>query len=310
MGAVDHETAGVASRDGGQEASLEQAIQKSLDGLLGALELEPLGDDRFRVTSEPGRFDRIFGGQTVAQALVAASATVEGKAPHSLHAYFVEAGTPEQPLLIGVERVRDGRSMATRRVTIAQGERTLLTALVSFHDSPTEPELAGPPPSVPGPDELPRLQDWVHEMPPETRERGYGWIERPPPLDMRIGEPPTFLGGGRAEGTRSHWMRVPRDVGDDPLLHAALLAYASDYLLLDVAVRAHPGLDGTDPYMGFSLDHGLWLHRPVRFDRWHLHTQESVALSGHRGLTRGSIHDEDGHLVASAVQEVLLRPAR
>jgi acyl-CoA thioesterase-2 len=124
-----------------------------------------------------------------------------------------------------------------------------------------------------------------------------------------VGEAPTFLGGPAAESARSHWMRLPRGVGDDPLLHAALLAYASDYLLLDMAFRSYPEPPAPTRLTGSSLDHSLWFHRPVRFDRWHLHTQETLAVSGHRGLVQGAIHDADGHLVANAMQEVLVHPA-
>jgi acyl-CoA thioesterase-2 len=290
------------------EASLEGAILDSLDGLLQALALEPLGGDRFRVAAEPGRFDRVFGGQTVAQALLAASATVTGKEPHSLHAYFVEAGTPGQPLDLVVDRVRDGRSVSTRRVAAMQGERPLLTLMASFHVNPTAPERADPPPAVPGPGELPLLQDWVRDVPPELVPSSRSWVEQPPPLELRIGEAPHFLGGQPADGSRSHWMRLPRGVGGDPLLHTALLAYASDYLLLDMVFRSHPQRYTPTGFTGFSLDHAVWLHRPVRFDRWHLHTQQTLALSGHRGLVRGTIHDADGHLVASVAQEVLVRP--
>jgi len=289
-------------------ASLEQAILGSLDGLLRALELEPHGGDRFQVGGEPGRFDRVFGGQTIAQALLAASATVEGKAPNSLHAYFVEGGAPEQPLELTVERVRDGRSVSTREVTVTQGHRSLLTAIASFHANPTSPEVADPPPGAPAPHTMPLLQDWIRELPPELRLHGQSWVEQPPPLELRLGEAPTFLGGASADGTRSHWMRLPRDVGDDSLLHTALLAYASDYFLLDMAFRSYPGRVTPTSITGTSLDHALWFHRPTRFDRWHLHTQQTVAIAGHRGLVRGAIHDEDGHLVATAMQEVLVRP--
>jgi len=289
--------------------SLDEAILVALDGLLQALVLEPLDDDRFRVVSEPGRFDRVFGGQTVAQALLAASATVTDKEPHSLHAYFVEAGTVEQPLELAVDRVRDGRSVSTRRVTVAQDDRPLLVAMASFHENPIGPELADPPPPVPSAEELPLLQDWVTDAPTELGRHPRTWVEHPPPLDLRIAEAPTFLGGPPADGPRSHWMRLPRAVGDDPVLHTALLAYASDYLLLDMAFRSHPDHEPSTSYTGFSLDHTLWFHRPVRFDRWHLHTQETLAISGHRGLVRGIIHDTDGNLVANAVQEVLVRPA-
>jgi acyl-CoA thioesterase-2 len=294
---------------GDGDGTLERAILLALDGLLDALELERVEQaDRFRVVGEPGRFDRVFGGQTVAQALLAASATVSGKLPHSLHAYFVEAGTPEEPLELVVDRVRDGRSVSTRRVTVTQGSRPLLILMASFHANPPDPQVAGPPPFVPGPDELPRLQDWVRDVPAELGRHSVNWVEQPPPLELRIGEAPTFLGGAQTDGARSHWMRLPRAVGDDPVLHAALLAYASDYLLLDMAFRSHPEGGASTQFTGFSLDHALWFHRPVRFDRWHLHTQETLAISGHRGLVRGAVHDTDGHLVATAVQEVLIRP--
>ena len=291
-----------------EDATLDAAILDSLDGLLGALVLEPLGDDRFAVAAEPGRFDRVFGGQTVAQALLAAAATVPSQDPHSLHAYFVEAGVPDEPLELSVDRVRDGRSVSTRRVAVTQGERQLLVAIASFHANDDEPSVFAPPPSVPVPEETPRLQDWVHELPPDRRARSMTWVDSPPPLDLRIGEPPNFLGGPSAGGTRSHWMRLPRDVGDDPRLHSALLSYASDYLLLDMAFRSHPVPFWESSFVGFSLDHVIWLHRPVRFDRWHLHTQETVTLAGHRALTRGAIHDLDGALVATTAQEVLVRP--
>ena len=293
----------------GADEILEQAILVALDELLPALELEPRGDDRFRVVGEPGRFTRVFGGQTIAQALLAASATVTGKAPHSLHAYFVEAGTPGDGLELTVDRVRDGRSMSTRRVTVTQGERPLLVAMVSFHANPASPEQADPPPPVPPPHDLPVLQDWLRDLPPELAPHATSWVEQPPPLDLRIGEAPNFLGGPSAAGLRSHWMRLPRPVGDDALLHTALLAYASDYLLLDMAFRSYPEPMAPGALSAFSLDHALWFHRPVRFDHWHLHTQETVAITGHRGLVRGAIHDADGHLVASAMQEVLVRPA-
>jgi acyl-CoA thioesterase II len=309
MAAVRPESSDPMNPPGGSHTALERAILEAFDGLLRALELEPRGRDRFRVLSETGRFDRVFGGQMVAQALFAAGATVTDKAPQSLHAYFVEAGTPEQALELVVERVRDGRSMSTRRVTVAQGERPLLTVIASFHANPTSPELAAPPPHVPRPDQLALLQDWARDAPAEVRQQARSWIERPPPLDLRIGEAPTFLGGTSSDGARSHWMRLPRDVGDDPLLHAALLAYASDYLLLDMAFRSYPERVAPTALVGFSVDHALWFHRPVRFDRWHLHTQETLAIAGHRGLVQGAIHDADGHLVASVMQEVLVRPA-
>jgi acyl-CoA thioesterase-2 len=296
---------------GGPDPVLEQAIAAALDDLLRALELEPLGGDRFRAGNERGRFaDRVFGGQLLAQALLAASRTVRDKLPNSLHAYFVEAGSPDRPLELAVAAVRDGRSIATRRVTVAQGERTLLIAMISFHAGPTSPARSEPAPRAPLPEQLPLLQDWVRALPPETRAHHVNWVERPPPFELRIGEPPNFMGGPSAAGPRSHWMRLPRDVGSDPLLHAALLAYASDYLLMDMALRSHPERLADGGFVGFSLDHALWFHRAVRFDRWHLYTQQAQSLAGHLGLVRGLIHDAEGHLVASAMQDNLVRRAR
>lgn len=290
---------------------LHAAVLDSLDRLLGALELEPVGDDRFRVPAEPGQFDdRVFGGQLVAQAVIASGATVHGQDPQSLHAYFVEAGDPLRPLDLAVARVRDGRSFSTRRVTITQDERTLLVLIASFHANPTTPELTERSSSVPPPESLPRLQDWARDLPSDRHEHGRSWLEHPPPLEMRIGEPPSFLGGAASRDRRVHWMRLPRGIGDDPLMHAALLAHASDYLLLDMLMRAHPQRPAAESMGAVSLDHALWIHRPVAFDRWHRYTQETVTFSGHRGLVRGAIHDADGHLVASVMQEGLVRPAR
>jgi acyl-CoA thioesterase-2 len=288
--------------------SLDQAIRGALDALLDAFALERFGEDRFRGANEPTRFARIFGGQLLGQSLLAASATVSGKLPHSLHAYFVAGGDPDEPIDIDVVRVRDGRTVDTRHVTLSQRARPLLVTTASFHANVVAPEVGAAPPDVPPPEALPRLQDWVEGLPADLREWNRNWVDIPPPLDLRIGEAPTFLGGDRAEHDRPHWMRLPRPVGDDPALHAALLAYASDYLLLDMVFRSHPGevVRGT----ATSLDHSLWIHRPVRFDRWHVYTQRTVGIVGHRGLAQGTIHDEDGRLVATVMQECLARPPR
>ena len=280
----------------------------ALDGLLDALELKARGDDRFSACSEPGRFDRVFGGQMIAQALLAASATVTGKEPQSLHGYFVEAGSPGQPIDLDVGRVRDGRFMSTRRVRVMQDERPLLEAIASFHANAEGPEVAAAPPSVPGPDELPVLQDLLRDAAPELQSFTSSWLDLPPPVEFRIGEAPRYMGGPPGTGARSHWMRLPRGIGDDPALHAALLAYASDYLLVDMAYRSYPGPITPRTFAGSTVDHTVWFHRPVRFDRWHLHTQELLVFSGQRGLVRGMIHDADGRVVANVMQDVLLRP--
>jgi acyl-CoA thioesterase-2 len=292
----------------GSGTPLEKAVLGALDNLEHALQLEAQGNNRFRATNEPSRFGRVFGGQLLAQALQAATATVGDRLPQSLHAYFVRSGDSDTPLDIDVERVRDGRSIAIRQVTVMQDGHALLTAIASFHTNPVKPDLAQPPLRIPPPEELPLLQHWVQYTPPEMRSNAATWIDVPPPLEMRIAEAPTFLGGTQAVGPRSHWMRLPREIDDRPAVHSALLAYASDYLLVDMALRNHPQPVGYGSLAALSLDHAIWFHRPVRFEEWHLYTQEMVAVTGHRAMIRGTIRDAAGQTVASTAQEVLVRP--
>lgn len=293
----------------GIDPDLATAVARSLDGLLAALRLQEMDDGRFVVSSEPTQFgDRIYGGQLLAQALLAAATTADGKEPSALHATFVSVGAPGQPIEVRVDRVRDGGSTASRLATVTQDGRTLLNAIATFHRNGPGPEAFSPPPAGPAPEQLPLLQEWVARLPDEHRDRQRSWVEQPPPLEIRMGEPPTFLGGPSGVGMRSHWMRAPRDLGDDPALNAAILAYASDFFLMDMVFRFHPDGSGVGRWSGFSLDHALWIYRPVRFDRWHLHTQEAIAVVGQRGLARGAMHDDQGRLVATVVQEISLRP--
>jgi acyl-CoA thioesterase II len=292
----------------GSGTPLEKAVLGALDNLEHALQLEAQGNNRFRAINEPSRFGRVFGGQLLAQAMQAATATVSDHLPQSLHAYFVRSGGSDTPLDIDVERVRDGRSIAIRQVTVMQDGRTLLTAVASFHTNPVEPDLAHPPLRIPPPEELPLLQHWVQYTPPAMRSNAATWIDVPPPLEIRIAEAPTFLGGTQALGPRSHWMRLPREIADRSAVHSALLAYASDYLLVDMALRNHPQPVSYGSLAALSLDHAIWFHRPVRFEEWHLYTQEMVAVTGHRAMIRGTIRDAAGQTVASTAQEVLVRP--
>ncbi|MGV0791382.1 acyl-CoA thioesterase [Mycolicibacterium sp. XJ1819] len=301
--ATTHESFTGPFRDSG--TTLEIATLGALDRLQAALDLEPAGVDRFRAGNEADRFGRIFGGQLLAQAMTAAAATVADHIPHSIHASFVRAGASDVAVDIAVDRIRDGRSMSTRQVTVGQGGRTILTATVSFEDSPEGPADAEP---TPDPESLPLLQHWAGQAPPQLAHAARTWIDTPPPLEMRIAEAPTFFGGAQAPGERSHWMRLPRDVGDEPGMHRSLLTYASDYLLLDMALRSHPDPVSYGTHMGMTLDHAVWLHRPVRFDGWHRYTQRTVATGGHRALVLGSIADAAGRVVASTAQDVLVRP--
>ena len=282
---------------------LRRAINASLDDLLVALDLHPRGDLCFAVEpARSGASDRVLGGQLVAQAVVGASATVIGKDIHSMHATFLRTGTPGVPLTIEVSRLRDGRSIATRQVSVLEAGEPLLVAIASFARFRADPDVTLSGPEVAPPEETPLLQALVGGA-----ASGRHWIEQPPALDLRLPEPPSFLSGISADNPRSHWMRLPRTVGADHALNAALLAYASDFFLMDMLFRLHPQELEPGRANGFSLDHAIWFHRPVHFDAWHLHTQEAVALVGDRGLARGAIHDTDGRCVASVAQEILIR---
>jgi acyl-CoA thioesterase-2 len=284
----------------------DPSIQKSLDGLLLALEPERLSADRYRFTNEPSRFPNLFGGQLVAQAQRAMDATVDELAPSSIHAYFVGAGLPAEPVEVVVDRVRDGRSLSTRRATVLQGDRCLLTAIGSFHTNEPGALLTSPVPAVPAPGESPTLQDWAREALDLRGEGASRWIDCPPPFEMRMVESPTFLTHAKHEGPRSYWLRLPQPVSEDPRLHAALVSYASDYFLVDAAVRNRPDDVGWSELVAPSADHAVWLHRPTRLERWHLCTQQTLALDGDRALVKGQLRDGDV-VVATVAQEILMR---
>jgi acyl-CoA thioesterase II len=185
---------------------------------------------------------------------------------------------------------------------VSEDGAALLVAFASFGENRAGPDVAASHIVPTPPMDMPLLQDWAAAAP-----SGQHWIENPPAVEIRLPEAPSFLAPTTAMSPRAHWMRLQRDVGDGHSLNAALLAYASDFFLMDMLFRLHPEEIGPGRASGFSLDHAIWFHRPVRFDGWHLHTQEAVALVGDRGLAHGSIHDTEGRLVASVSQEVLLR---
>jgi acyl-CoA thioesterase-2 len=280
-----------------------------LDGLLAALTFERIGDTHFRATSEPQRFPRVFGGQLVAQALHAAAQTVTDPAPSSLHAQFVRGADPARPVELEVERAHDGRAVAVRQVVARQEGRTVLLATVSFHENALTPSLPAPAPVAAAPETLPTLQEWAASAPDSGALLARTWIDVPPPLEIRMTEAPTFLGGAGATGPRSHWLRLPRPVAGDAM-NAVLLAYASDYFLVDVVNRSALHDAPSERPMLTTASHSIWFHRPLRFDEWHLYVQEAVALVGGRGLARGAVHDRDGVLVASTAQEVIAPPRR
>jgi len=283
-------------------------MSEALDRVVDLLNLEQIEVDIFRGRSPEGeRRQRVFGGQVAGQALVAAGRTVpEDRPVHSLHAYFIRPGDPTVPLIYLVERVRDGRSFTTRRVTTIQHGKTIFTLSASFHRPEPGVEHADPMPEVPPPDEIrPTAERMEKLFGPSVRE-WYGGN----PIDIRHIGPLTFE-AERDPSLRTTrnlvWLRADGDLPDDPLLHVCLVTYASDMTLLDSVLLAH-GLSWADGRTtGASLDHAMWFHGPFRADRWLLYAQDSPVARGALGLARGEMYTSDGELVVSVVQEGLIR---
>jgi acyl-CoA thioesterase II len=280
---------------------------KALDRLLDLLNLEPIEENIFRGVSPDERVQRVFGGQVAGQALVAAGRTVPADRPvHSLHAYFIRPGDPSVPLIYIVDRVRDGMSFTTRRVSAIQHGKTIFTLSASFQKAEPGPMHADPMPDVPPPDQVERTVDrlarlYGGDIPREIADN---------PIELRsVG--PLSIEAERDPALRTTrnmvWLRVNGNLPDDPLLHVCLMTYASDMTLLDPVLLGH-GLSWMDGRTrGASLDHAMWFHRPFRADQWLLYAQESPVAYGARGLARGEVFTQHGDLVVSVVQEGLVR---
>jgi len=279
----------------------------AIAALLDLLDLERLEVNLFRGRSPQVGWQRVFGGQVIGQALVAACRTVEGRPPHSMHAYFLLPGDPKVPIIYDVDRIRDGKSFTTRRVVAIQHGKAIFSMSVSFHvDEPSLTHQA-PMPEVPPPEQLPsenQAREWILANMPEPIRRYYE-LERP--IEMRPIEYTRYL-GEKFENARFHvWIRTTGPLPDDPAIHQCVLAYASDWTLLDTALVPHGRSLFEREFMAASLDHALWFHRKFRADDWLLYAQDSPNLAGARGFSRGLIFARDGTLVASVAQEGLVR---
>jgi acyl-CoA thioesterase II len=283
-------------------------MSKALDDVVDLLDLEQIEVDIFRGRSPEGeRRQRVFGGQVAGQALVAAGRTVPADRPvHSLHAYFIRPGDPMVPLIYLVERVRDGRSFTTRRVSAVQHGKTIFTLSASFHHDEPGIEHSDPMPVVPPPDAITPTVERLEKVFGPSVHEWYGGN----PIDIRhIG--PLTVEAERDPALRTArnlvWLRADGDLPDDWLLHVCLVTYASDMTLLDSVMLAH-GLSWADGQTtGASLDHAMWFHGPFRADQWLLYAQDSPVARGARGLARGEMYTSDGQLVVSVVQEGLIR---
>ncbi|MEV8512428.1 acyl-CoA thioesterase II [Dactylosporangium sp. NPDC051484] len=281
--------------------------QAAVDDLVRLLDLEALGDDRFLGISPPVGPQRVYGGQVAGQALVAAGRTVDPqRRVHSLHGYFVRPGDPSVPITYTVENIRDGRSFSVRRSVAEQHGKVIFFMSASFHRHEEGLDHHEPAPAdVPPPDELPTMAERMAKY----EERAGIWAVVPRPIDMRyVGEPGWVRPGDRpAEARQRVWMRLDGKLPDDPVLHTCVLTFASDMTLLDSVLSAHGAVWGPGGFVGASLDHAMWFHRPFRADEWFLYDCVSPSASGARGLATGRMFSLDGRHIATAVQEGLLR---
>jgi acyl-CoA thioesterase-2 len=282
--------------------------QVVLDALVHLLTLEQSGPATFRGYSPraPGR-GRVFGGQVASQALVAAARTVPAdRQVHSLHAYFLRPGVLNIPIEYEVDRLRDGTSFTTRRVLAQQNGQTTFAMSASFQVGEAGLDHTESIPDVADPESLPTLAERVAGVPPEVA----GWRSAPRAFDVRyVSEPPWDVRPApTGEQARSQiWFKADGTLPDDPVLHVCLLAYLSDVTLLEGVLTQHGLSTGGNHLQLASLDHAMWFHRPFRADEWLLYDVSSPSTSGGRGLGIGKFYDRSGRLVATVVQEGLMR---
>jgi acyl-CoA thioesterase-2 len=278
--------------------------------LLAILDLEQLELNLFRGTSPPTVMQRVFGGQVLGQALVAATRTVEGVLPHSLHAYFLLAGDLKVPIIYEVDRIRDGKSFTTRRVIAIQHGHAIFSMSASFHNDEGGMSHQAKMPDVPFPEDLPSEADVKKTVLPTMPEAVRRYYERERPIEMRPVETERYLGKKYDDGKFHVWIKTTGRLPDDPAIHQCVLAYASDLTLLDTSMVPHGRTLFEKEFMAASLDHAFWIHRPFRADDWLLYAQDTPNLSGARGFARGLIFTKDGTLVASVAQEGMVRVRR
>lgn len=277
-----------------------------LEELTALLTLERLEDDLFRGKSRDIGYDRVFGGQVLGQALAAARFTVDDRYIHSLHAYFLREGDPAAPIIYFVDRARDGRSFCARRVTAIQHGKQIFNMACSFQDEETGLEHQAEIPDVPGPEDLEDIRDHgekLEDLPWKIRRI----LTRKRPFHIRPVDVTNPVNPEKRDPVNHYWFKAVDDLPDDRELHEILLAYVADYNFLPTATLPH-GISFLDPRVQMaSLDHAMHYHRTVRVDEWLLYSIESPNLSNNRGLVRGQIFDRDGRLLASTLQEGVIR---
>ena len=286
------------------------AILQDISTLLQALDLEKLEENLFRGASHDIGAGHVFGGQVLSQSLHAAMLTVPvDRQPHSLHAYFILRGDQTKPIIYSVDRVRDGGSFSTRRVKAVQNGRDIFVTAVSFQLEQDGLEHQIEMPETVPPDDLKSDQELLEEF-GDQLPAGFKRFLGARPIEFRPVNPYNFVAPTKQDPIRYIWMRSKGEIPDDPGTHKRLLAYASDYNLLTTALQPHQHEVNYFQIQMASLDHAMWFHHPLDFTQWHLYAVDSPSASNARGFTRGNIFHRSGKLVASVVQEGLIRKKR
>jgi len=282
-------------------------MSRALETLLSILDIETLAENLFRGLSPQIGWQRVFGGQVIGQALVAAHRTVNGRPAHSLHAYFLRAGDPAVPIIYEVDRIRDGGSFSTRRVVAIQHGQAIFSMAASFHKPEQGLQHQIKMPEVPAPESLPSEAELkaslINRVPPQVK----AYWERERPIELRPVDLSRYLAPENRAPSQQVWIRATGKLGDDLALHQCVLAYASDFTLLDTALIAHGRFVFDPRLMLASLDHAIWFHRSFRADDWLLYVQDSPTSGGGRAFCRGTLFTREGELVASTAQEGLVR---
>lgn len=276
--------------------------------LIETLDLEMLEVNLFRGTSPNAGWQRVFGGQVIAQALVAAQRCVaDDRFVHSLHAYFMRPGDPHAPIVYQVDPIRDGASFATRRVVALQHGKAIFSMSASFQVDEEGFDHQVPMPEVPAPESLLSQQEFQASFLSKAPQAVRDYWERPRPVEFRPVSLKHYISREKLEPQAQIWVRTTDPVPDDRRLEAAVLAYVSDMTLLDTSLYAHGRSIFEPDVQAASLDHSMWFHRRPDFDDWILYAQDSPSASGARGMTRGSLYTRSGRLIASVAQEGLIR---
>jgi acyl-CoA thioesterase II len=285
-----------------------RAMSEAVGQLLQILDLERIEENIFRGLSPQVGWQRVFGGLVIAQALVASARTVEGRAPHSLHGYFLLAGDPSVPIIYEVDRIRDGKSFTTRRCNAIQHGRAIFSLSASFQIEEPGLEHAVPMPKVPPPEELPSEAEMQRRFGAAMPEAIRRYFTRERPIEIRLVDLTRYVKHEAGILEQNVWLRASGRLPDDPAVHRAMLAYLSDMTLIDAVLGAHGHSVFDTGLQVASLDHALWFHRPFRADEWLLYAQDSPSSGSARGFARGLLFSHDGRLIASVVQEGLIRP--